>query len=374
MLIGHARCRLRSIDASSTGLWSSPKCFDNGGFDVVLGNPPWERMNLQQREFFATRNKAIANAPNKATRDRLIVEMRRANPVLAAEFDDAIYDYEATSNFAHNKIRFTLTGRGDVNTYAVFAETARKLLAPNGRMGMIVPTGIATDNSTKDFFADIVRHQVLVSLFDFENRQKVFPGIDSRIKFCLLTIGGEGQRNSAAEFAFFLHRVEQLDDDNSRFQMLPADFALFSPNTGNCPVFRSHRDMEINRKMYERAGVFWQEAKPGREEVNPWGVKLQRMFHMSDDSHLFHTREQLEGDGWTLAGNIFERGNECWLPLYEPKLFHQYDHRFATFEGVSAARTRRGNARDMSSDGKQDPNTTILPRYWIAEKEVQKKA
>ena len=350
-----------------------PEVFENGGFDVVLGNPPWERMNLQQREFFATRNKAIANAPNKATRDRLIVEMRRANPVLAAEFDDAIYDYEATSNFAHNKIRFTLTGRGDVNTYAVFAETARKLLAPNGRMGMIVPTGIATDNSTKDFFADIVRHQVLVSLFDFENRQKVFPGIDSRIKFCLLTIGGEGQRNSAAEFAFFLHRVEQLDDDNSRFQMLPADFALFSPNTGNCPVFRSHRDMEINRKMYERAGVFWQEAKPGREEVNPWGVKLQRMFHMSDDSHLFHTREQLEGDGWTLAGNIFKRGNECWLPLYEPKLFHQYDHRFATFEGVSTARTRRGNARDMSSDGKQDPNTTILPRYWIAEKEVQKK-
>ena len=90
----------------------------------------------------------------------------------------------------------------------------------------------------------------------------MFPGIDSRIKFCLLTIGGDGRRNTAAEFAFFLHRAGELADaDSRRFQISPADFALFSPNTGNCPVFRSRRDMEISRKMYERAGVLWQEEK-----------------------------------------------------------------------------------------------------------------
>ena len=350
-----------------------PEVFDNGGFDVVLGNPPWERVKLQQKEFFATRDRTIANAPNKAARNRLIAEMRRVNLVLAAEFDDAMYDSEAASNFAHNKARFLLTGKGDVNTYAVFAETARKLLAPDGRMGLIMPTGIATDNSTKDFFADIARKQALVSLFDFENRQKVFPGIDSRIKFCLLTIGGEGQRNTSADFAFFLHRAEELADGSRRFQMSPADFALFSPNTGNCPVFRSRRDMEISRKMYERAGVLWQEAKPGLKEVNPWGVKFQRMFDMSNDSHLFRTREQLEGEGWTLAGNVFERGDEHYLPLYEAKLFHQYDHRFATFGGASLANRRKGNARDVSSAEKQDSRAVILPRYWVAEEEVEER-
>ena len=350
-----------------------PEVFDGGGFDVVLGNPPWERIKLQQKEFFATRDRVIANAPNKAARDRLIVEMRRANPVLAAEFDAAIYDSEATSNFAHNKIRFTLTGRGDVNTYAVFAETARKLLAPFGRMGVIMPTGIATDNSTKDFFADIARRQALVSLFDFENRDGIFAGVHRSYKFCLLTIGGDGRRNAAAEFAFFLHRAEQLAADSRRFQISPADFALFSPNTGNCPVFRSRRDMEINRKMYERTGVLWQESKPGREEINPWGVKFQSMFHMSNDSHLFRTREQLESDGWTLAGNKFERDDNCYLPLYEAKLFHQYDHRFATFGDVRNVQARKGNARDVRPGEKQYASAAILPRYWIAEQEVQEK-
>ena len=348
-----------------------PAVFDDGGFDVVLGNPPWERINLKQKEFFATRDRTIANAPNKAARERLIAEMRRSNHTLANEFDDAMYNSDATGNFAHSKTRFPLTGKGDVNTYAVFAETARKLLATKGRMGMIMPTGIATDNSTKDFFSDIVRRQAIVSLFDFENRDGIFQGVHRSYKFCLLTIGGEEQRTAAAEFAFFLHHTSQLASEHIRFQMSPDDFALFSPNTGNCPIFRSRRDMEISRKMYERAGVLWREARHGREEVNPWGVKLQRMFHMSDDSHLFRTREQLEGDGWKLAGNMFERGSDRYLPLYEAKLFHQYDHRFATFEGASLANSRKGNTREVSLAEKQDASTVMLPRYWIAEEEVE---
>ncbi len=29
-----------------------PEVFKNGGFDCVLGNPPWERIKIQQKEFF----------------------------------------------------------------------------------------------------------------------------------------------------------------------------------------------------------------------------------------------------------------------------------------------------------------------------------
>lgn len=350
-----------------------PEVFEDGGFDVVLGNPPWERIKLQQKEFFATRDAQIANAPNKAARDRFIAEMRRVNPALATEFDDAIHDSDATSVFVRGSGRFSLTGKGDVNTYSIFTETARNLLAPTGRAGMIVPTGIATDTTTKDFFADLIRRRSLVSLFDFENRDGIFPGVHRSYKFCLLTIGGEEQRGDDAEFAFFLYRPAQLRNDESRFTMATADFGLFNPNTGNCPIFRSRRDMEINRKLYQRAGVLWKEAKSGQEEVNPWGIKFQSMFHMSNDSHLFRTREQLENEGWTLAGNFFERELERYLPLYEPRLFHQYDHRFATFEGVSPVRTRNGNARDVRVEEKTDPSSVAIPRYWVPEIEVQEK-
>ena len=347
----------------------------NGGFDVVLGNPPWERIKLQEQEFFASRSPEIAGAPNKAARDRLIRKLNHDNAPasdknLYLEFERAKREAEAASQFARTSGRFPLTGTGDLNTYAVFAETFLNLLNERGRAGLIVPTGIATDHSTKAFFDYIVSCQRLVSLFDFENRENVFPHIDSRIKFCLLTLSGKKRPVPEAEFAFFLHQVEQLKEKERRFALSEEDFSLFNPNTRTCPIFRSRRDMEIARKMYRRAGVLWKESTPSHPEENPWGASFQRMFDMSNDSGLFKTRTELETEGWTLEGNIFVQGDERYLPLYEAKLFHQYDHRFATFEGVSERDIKNGNARPMLAKKKADPKTISIPRYWIREKLV----
>ena len=163
-----------------------PDVFEYGGFDLVLGNPPWERIKLQEKEFFETRDREIATAPNKAARDRLIRRLPQHNPALAEEFAEAVHDSESTSRFVRGSDRFALTGRGDVNTYSIFAETARSICRPTGRVGMIVPSGIATDDTTKVFFADLVDRRSLVSLYDFENREGVFPGVHRSYKFCLL--------------------------------------------------------------------------------------------------------------------------------------------------------------------------------------------
>ena len=149
----------------------------DGGFDVVLGNPPWERIKIQEKEFFALRAPEIAGAPNKAARDRLINQLNHdnASKVEKTHFKDFIEakrTSEATSQFARTGGRFPLTGKGDLNTYTVFAETFLQLLNSRGRAGLIVPTGIATDDSTKVFFQHIITSQRLVSLFDFENREK----------------------------------------------------------------------------------------------------------------------------------------------------------------------------------------------------------
>ena len=284
-----------------------PEVFEHGGFDVVLGNPPWERIKLQEKEFFGTRDPEIASARNKAARHMLIRRLPQHNPTLAKEFAEAVHASESTSRFVRGSGRFALTGRGDVNTYSIFAETARSISRPTGRAGMIVPSGIATDDTTKVFFADLVDRRSLVSLYDFENREKVFPGIDSRIKFCLLTLSGSKRPSPQAEFAFFLYRAEQLQDPVRRFVLTPEDFALFNPNTRTCPVFRTRRDMEIARKMYHRAGVFVRDTQNGGGNLNPWGVRFQTMFHMSGDSHIFKTKEQLEAEGYRLDGNVFLR-------------------------------------------------------------------
>ena len=347
-----------------------------GGFDVVLGNPPWERIKLQEKEFFASRSPEIANAPNKAARQRLIDHLAREDAPrederLLAAFLAAKRKAEGASQLIRSGGRFPLTRTGDINTYAVFAETGLRLVGPRGRAGLIVPTGIATDHSTKTFFAAAIDDRRLVSLFDFENREGLFPRVHRSYKFCLLTLVGSDRPHEQAEFAFFLYRPDHLLEKERRFTLSADDFRLFNPNTRTCPVFRTGKDMKIARKMYERAGVLWKEARDGEPESNPWGVEFTAMFHMSNDSGLFKTREELEEDGFRLDGNIFANETKRYLPLYEAKLFHQYDHRFATFEDVSQAARKKGNAQAVEPPEKADPESVVIPRYWVPEQEVR---
>jgi len=327
----------------------------------------------------------------------MISALAQEDPALYGAFLDARRQAEGESHLVRSSERYPLCGRGDVNTYAIFAETKRMLIAPSGRVGTIVPSGVATDDTTKFFFQDLMESKSLVSLYDFENRQKLFPAVDSRMKFCLLTLAGAGRRTAEqgeAEFAFFAHQVEDLRDPERRFTLSAADLALLNPNTRTCPVFRTRRDAEITKAVYRRVPVLIKEGPP---EENPWGISFLRMFDMSNDSHLFRTREELECDGWRLEGNVFVRGageadaatgpreaadgvagpetvsgaasdpeavksGERYLPLYEAKMIHHFDHRWATYNGL--------DTRDMTIGEKGDPFAVALPRYWVAQAEV----
>ncbi len=276
-----------------------------GGFDVVLGNPPWERVKLQEQEYFAVRDPQIAAAPNAAVRKRLIKALEASNPSLYDAYLDALRRAAGESHVLRDSGRYPLAGRGDINTYAVFAEGSRSLVNERGRMGMILPTGIATDATTQFYFKDLVQRGSLASLFDFENAKPLFEGVHRSFKFCLLTLTGRDDRVAQAQFAFFAHDPSDLLKDNARFELTPEEIQLLNPNTGTCPIFRTRRDAEITLGIYRRVPVLINENDP--VNGNPWGIKFMTMFHMSNDSHLFHTRDELEADGWTLNGNVFER-------------------------------------------------------------------
>uniref|UniRef100_UPI0006889FDA Eco57I restriction-modification methylase domain-containing protein n=1 Tax=Thioalkalivibrio sp. HK1 TaxID=1469245 RepID=UPI0006889FDA len=351
---------------------------DDGGFDVILGNPPWKRIKLQEKKFFDGRSSKITNARNSTERKRLIEALneddaRPADRRLYQEFILAKRHAESASLYCLSSNRFPLTGKGDINTYAPFSELLLQALSPKGRSGMIVPTGIAVDDTTKVFFRHIIEKKRLVSLFDFENHDKLFPAVSSKMKFCLMTLSGENLPISDSEFAFYLHRTDQLKDDEKRFSLTEDDFELFNPNTKNAPTFRTRKDMELARKIYRNAGgVLLKEGKGSIPDRNPWGVKLSTMFHMSNDSKFFKTRKDMENEGYQLQGNHFIKDDECWLPLYEAKLFFQYDHRFATFD-VSEDNIKSGHPRQTTIQEKEDPKSVILPRYWVDLREVEKR-
>jgi hypothetical protein len=349
-----------------------PEMCMKGGFDCVLGNPPWERVKLQEKEWFAERSPAIANAPNAAARKRMIDVLKVSDPALFQRLLDDSRKADGESHVMRNSGRYPLCGRGDINVYTVFAEGMRTLLNERGRTGCVLPTGIATDDTTKFFFQDVVHRRSLASLFSFENEEFVFPRVHHATRFCLLTVGG-GTRPlpNSAEFVFFARQVDDLRDAWRRFTLTAEEIALLNSNTRTCPIFRSSRDAELTKAIYRRVQVLIREEQDGRPEDNPWGITFGTMFHMANDSHLFRTREQLEADEWRLEGNIFRKDRAEYLPLYEAKMIHHFDHRWGTYEGQTEAQANQGKLPELDACMHADPCLTPGPRYWVRGADVE---
>ncbi len=146
------------------------------------------------------------------------------------------------------------------------------------------------------------------------------------------------------------------------------DILLINPNTRTCPIFRSQRDAEITKAIYQRVPVLIKEGTP---EENPWAVEFHTMFHMSNDSHLFRTREQMVSQGFALTGNIFTRRGEKYLPLYEAKMMYQLTHRYGDY-AMRAETSQDTELPRIPSEKLKEPNYAVMPRYWIKEWEVIK--
>jgi hypothetical protein len=293
-----------------------PEVFAQGGFDVVLGNPPWEVVQAGEEEFFAQKDPEIARASG-ARRKRLIQELPQRNPRLYEEWLEYVRDLRGFNAFVRESGRFPLSARGKINLYPLFSELARTLTRPGGRAGVVVPTGIATDDTNKFFFAEVAGRGELAALYDFENRKTFFPSVHGSFKFCLLALRKpEGSANEPARFAFFCHSVDDLFDPERLFSLTPEDFRLLNPNTRTAPVFRTRRDAELTKYVYRRVPVLVDEGRG--EAGNPWGVEfMQGLFNMTSASHLFRTLKDLEAQSLRLEGNAFVGKDERYLPLYK---------------------------------------------------------
>lgn len=343
-----------------------PQVFGRGGFDVVLGNPPWERVKLQEQEFFATRDGDIANAANAAARKKVIAQLPTTNRALWDEWTAASRRAEGESHVIRNSGRYPLCGKGDVNTYAIFAEHNRAVLGPRGRAGFIVPTGIATDDTTKEYFGAVAAERQLVAFYSFENEEHVFPGVHNAFRFALMTVSN-GPVAAAADLVFFARQVAALDDPDRHVALAPDDFETLNPNTRTCPTFRSKRDADINLAMYRLAGILWREDAA---DGNPWGLRFLRMLDMANDSSLFRGADELDAAGWKLAGNVYALDEARMLPLVEAKMVHHFDHRFSTYEGATEANRNKGTLPAVSAEAHADPNRRAMPNYWVPESEV----
>ena len=342
-----------------------------GGFDAVIGNPPWDRIEQQEIEWFAIRDSEVALASTGARRKALIERRMREGNELALEYEEVRNRAATVRAMARSYGDYPLLSGGRINLYSLFVERAMGLVTPDGFVGLLTPSGIYADKTASRFFKSVSTTGRVGGLFDFENRKIFFKDVHASFKFCVLVFGGEERQFDETECAFFLHDTDALKDLERCFPLAPDDFARVNPNTGTAPVFRTRRDAEITRRIYERHPVLVDHSRG--EERRAWPVRYsQGLFNMTSDSHLFQTAVQLESAGfYPVEGNRWKRGDELYLPLYQGRMIHQFDHRANSILFNPASTHNPYLSEEVTQEQHADPSFLPQPRYWVPVADVE---
>ncbi len=340
-----------------------------GGFDAVIGNPPWGQIEQPEVEWFANRDDVIAHATTGARRKVLIKKKKQAGDKLALKYEKVRHRAAAMRLFVRSSTQYPLLSGGRINLYSLFVERAMNLIKPDGFVGLLMPSGIYADKTAARFFKSVSTSGQVGGLFDFENKKIFFKDVHASFKFCALIFGGEERLFDQTECAFFLHDTKTVQNEDRCFPLAPTDFARVNPNTGTAPVFRSRRDADITRRIYERHPVLVDRS--GSEERRAWPVRfMQGLFNMTSDSHLFRTAAQLDAKGfYPVEGNRWKRGEELYLPLYEGKMVQAFDHRAASITNRKGNLFRPGQPDRTLDEEYLDVAFSPRPRYWVSQQE-----
>lgn len=341
-----------------------PEVFARGGFDCILGNPPWETLELKEQEYFLTRDSEISSLPAKA-RKKAIEDLKTKNPAIFTEFYQTKHFAEAQNKTLRYCLRFPLTSAGKLNTYALFTELSYNLINPFGYVGIVCPPGIASDDTNKEFFSNLMNNQNLVKLISFVNEKFIFQGVLHNFRFCILTISGKEIHIKKSDFAYECQTFSDILQAERHFSLNKDDLKLLNPNTLTAPVFRTSFDAELIKKIHRMVPVLVNEERL----TNSWNLTFrQGQFNMASDSGLFFTSAILEKKGFVLKGNQYILENEVFSPLYESKMMQIYDHRSGSFESLKNIRSHMLPPTTQIQYQKSD--YCVKPSYWISKRNV----
>ncbi len=343
-----------------------------GGFDVVLGNPPWEVMQLSDKEFFAAKKPEIA-ALTGDTRKSAIEGLQYSDPLLFGKYQLMKRLSTATNEYSRNCGRFALSAKGKINTFALFAEFFATSITLSGRAGVILPAEITTSETLSDFMQAMVKRGSLISVISFENEEFVFPGIANVVQFCLMTLASRSKTPKPFRIANYLRQSSQMADEERIIELQPSEPSIFSPGLGTLPIFRSRYDHVLAKKLFEnedRSGL------GNADSQGRWKVESRLgLFNMASDSGLFAEQPDLEAAGLKLSrSRVFQGQGRKLVPIYEGKFISHFDHRFSSYHNLGKERGRGGRGLPpVKPEEYQDPDFEVLPRYWVDQDIVDQK-
>ena len=341
-----------------------PEVFAKDGFDCVLGNPPWDMQEVKDNEFFAANFPEILSVKSAKDKAAVLNRIHEVAPALWDAYQEYVRVTYGQRHLMANGGRFPLSSGGRMNLYRLFLETGHTFLRPTGRVGILVPSGFASDSFSQDHFSSLHGEGRLVSLYDFENRLGLFPSVHSSYRFCLLTIGGKGAC-AETDFVFFANTPSDLAEADRHIRLSQQSVSALNPLSRTAPLFRTRRDYALTLRMQQAGPII------GRTEgEHGWSIKSTLMFMMNADMKGHRTAEELETAGCRLDGNRYQQGGVVWLPFYEGKMVGMYDHRAASIRFDPSNRVRRNQPVALSNAEHQDPTRLALPMFWVDSADV----
>ena len=312
----------------------------NAGFSVILGNPPWDKLQPEEQKYFSVSCPAIATASTGANRKTLIAKLESEDATLFGSWMHYKRSVDGTSHFLKTSKSLPLTTHGNLNMYRLFAELASIVIADSGRAGMVLQTGLATDQASSAFLNSLLSHNQLVKFHDFENRSRFFADVDTRFRFALVTISGRDPKSAGScQFGWLLQSMDDLKAGDRLVTMTGTELLLFNPNSATAPTFTSTRDFILNRQLY----ISGHHLNAQSARLGQIGFQGE-IYNMTRDSAAFITEASIADD---------------LVPLYEAKSIHQFDHRYGS--------ATNGTVDDVPSGKKEDSSFFISTRFYVTE-------
>ena len=341
-----------------------------GGFDAIIGNPPWDRMKLQQVEWFAARKREIALAQRASDRAKMIEALENVGDPLARDYAKAATRAETGVRMARNGGDYPLLSGGDTNLYSLFVERAHKIAKPDGMIGLLVPIGIGTDKTNAGYISSITEKKKLKAFMSFENKRRwLFRDVHAEDQPTVLVTANSDSQYTQFRYGVKLHKLPTEHDDPT-VMMSATTLMAVNPNTGTMPIFRSAEDGRIVSSVYSRVPVFVRKSDHGEE--CDWNTRYFTMFHMTNASSLFRTKQELEDreEAWPIGQQRYQSAAGVWLPLYEGKSVQIYNHRYASIITPEGSISGQGQGIHSTLEELMAADFVTTPRYWVVSQEV----
>lgn len=330
-----------------------------GGFNVVLGNPPWEKLTLLEQEFFS-KIPEIRDESRTHKRRKKIAQIEQTDPQLFKLWKGEKDKIGREQVLIRNSGIYFRTAVGELNLYPLFADLSLHIKYIKGQVGIIVKSSLLQSPTWANFSAMLIDRNLLRSAIDFRNWQGWFPDIGYHERFTLLHLGYDINQEPV-KLGFYFDFASDIKSEKV-FSLTINQLSKLNPLTKTIPIFESQQSKKLLLEIYDRFPIL-------SSDESGWSVAYTTGFHTSTQSELLKTKEELEQLGGESFSNMSYFVNECeYLPLLEGKLIHQFNNRFASFERIPyKIRFGRKPTTYNPSEELLDPYYSVEPRYWVDE-------